>query len=209
MNDKDKTDYEQTLAYFHALNDVRFKLLAFLPILSGTAVVVLPGHTTIAQQLALAILGGLITLALTFYDQRNTQIYDRLVCRAQFLEKQLRFRSLPGDVRKDHRENIGPLHSRPELRGLQIGEKKWFKVIWHDFALAMIYAACFSAWCFMGLDAIFLRSNDSIPPKVWVPVILVFGVYLAGLRWLAELNYRDGKKIKESWNDVEEVCESD
>jgi hypothetical protein len=31
------------------------------------------------------------------YDQRNTQIYDRLVRRAKFLERQLGFQPLPGD----------------------------------------------------------------------------------------------------------------
>ncbi len=37
-----RLDYQQTLTYFQALSDVRFKLLAFVPTVSGTAVALVP-----------------------------------------------------------------------------------------------------------------------------------------------------------------------
>lgn len=72
-------DYQHTLAYFFTLHEVRFKLLGFLPLLAGAAVVFVPNHVTPLQQLALGCFGILTTLGLASYDQRNTQIYDRLV----------------------------------------------------------------------------------------------------------------------------------
>jgi hypothetical protein len=91
-------DYEKTIAYFTALHDVRFKILAFMPVLAGAALAVFAGAALApSREFAGAVVGGLITLGLMSYDQRNTQIYDRLVRRAKFLERQLGFHALPGD----------------------------------------------------------------------------------------------------------------
>lgn len=137
------TDYEQTLAYFHTLHDVRFKLLGFLPVLTGIAVATTPDHTTRAQQLALACLGLMVTLGLASYDQRNTQIYDRLILRVRFLERQLCFPPLPGDT------HGGPFHCRPPVQSF-LG----MRLVWHPQGLTLVYSASITGWCFLGVGAI-------------------------------------------------------
>src|SRR5688572_16163035 len=67
-----RLDYEQTNELHRWLADIRFKLLALVPVISGTAVAFLAE----AQQkispvtgFALGILGFVITLGIVLYDQ--------------------------------------------------------------------------------------------------------------------------------------------
>ena len=171
-------DYEQTIAYFHALHDVRFKLLAFLPVISGAALLAIESGD---HEVPVAILGGLITIALTLYDQRNTQIYDRLVARAQFLERKLGFEILPGDPNK----STGPVHSRPAPWGFLKNSKHrvLVPVVWHDGAVALIYAASLSAWLYIGFHS------------WWIAGVVFVADFVLLVR-LAKLNDRDNDKIK-------------
>ncbi len=139
-------DYEQTLAYFRTLHDVRFKLLGFLPAITGLAVAVGSDQSNSAQQLALGCIGLVVTLGIISYDQRNTQIYDRLVRRARFLEREIGFLPLPGD-----QVNIkfgGPFHSRPKLIKVC-----GVRLIWHIQGLALVYSASVTGWCYLIVDA--------------------------------------------------------
>jgi hypothetical protein len=80
MDDKDKLqlDYEQTTHYFHELHNVRFHLLALVPIVTGAAIGFLDDATSGPKVLAIGILGFLVTLRLVIYDQRNTLLYDSM-----------------------------------------------------------------------------------------------------------------------------------
>lgn len=174
-DDRSRLDYEQTVNYYHTLQDVRFKLLGFLSLVSGAAITVVPKHVESAQQIALAFLGGLITLGLTSYDQRNTHILERLLCRARFLEKQLGFRLLPPSASDDlHQKGRwaklrsymyrrryaanesnstqfpggGPFHARPPLQTVC---GVW--LAWHIQGLTIVYASCLTAWAFIGISA--------------------------------------------------------
>ena len=184
MNQVDKNaklDYEQTVAYFHALHDVRFKLLAFLPVISGVALLSLHDNGDNGYRIPLAILGGLVTIALTIYDQRNTQIYDRLATRAQFLEWKLGFDVLP----KDPKESIGPLHSRPAPHGFFRTKKGrvLIPLIWHDGAVAMLYAASLGGWVYLGSESWLIAASA---------LVLDFAVLVR----LAILNDSENGKIK-------------
>lgn len=133
----DWKDYETTLAGFRHLADIRFHLLAALPAVSGFAI----GVTTFnieafkaepGPRLMVGLLGFAITLGLTFYDQRNTQLYNALAGRAKRLEAALglfeggQFTSRPGRTRQ-----FGGVID-----------------IWHDRALALIYGSVLGAWLF-------------------------------------------------------------
>ena len=142
-------DYQQTTSYFHALHDVRFKLLAFLPVLSGAGMAVISQlKGSQPQQLALSILGLIVMLGLTVYDQRNTMIYDRMVRRAKMLEKELGFVPLLIDKEayggafadRPGRRKLGDLVNPRRDTGLAS-----FPIIWHDLGLALIYGACIGA----------------------------------------------------------------
>lgn len=134
-------DYEQTLLTYRKLADIRFKLLAFIPAISGIAITLLSRdvntlfyHPQIA--LVIALFGFVVTLGLTIYDQRNSQIHDAAVGRAKFLEDVLEFPSRKG--------SRGHTNQRPgdPRRLLKVAR------IWHDRGLALIYGAVLGAWWF-------------------------------------------------------------
>jgi hypothetical protein len=139
-DEKLKLDYEQTTAYYHALADSRFKLLALIPIVTGAAIGLLSEGTQPGPVLAIGILGFVVTLGLFFYNQRNTQIFDTMILRAKMLEILLQLESL------DHRyPYAGPFLSRPK-RTLKL-----FGVIrvWGDRGLAIVYGAALGGWAFL------------------------------------------------------------
>ena len=138
--EKLKIDYQHTTKYFLHLSDTRFKLLGILPVVTGLAVAALPGDLDPTKGFAVSLLGLTVTVGLTIYDQRNTQIYDRLVKRARMIEKELGFHPSPvagGSVG-------GAFIDRPQRRSLGP-----IPIIWHDLALALVYAASVGAWFFL------------------------------------------------------------
>jgi hypothetical protein len=103
------TDYDRTVATVHQLTEVRFKLAAFLPALTGGAVALLASSKLGPLTKASLALGGLIfSLGKVLYDLRNSQIYNAAIGRAKALEVVLGF-----DVCEDD-ENPGLFGSRAD-----------------------------------------------------------------------------------------------
>jgi hypothetical protein len=134
-----RTEYEQVNQNFRALADVRFKLLALVPAIGGVAAYLLgslakedPDHPLL---LAISVFGFLVTFGITFYDQRNSQLYNALVTRAEFLEEELELP--PGGGGGQFRQRPGRTQ---RLLLLRIG---------HDTpGLALIYTPVLGAWFF-------------------------------------------------------------
>jgi hypothetical protein len=82
------------------------------------------------------VLGFVVTLGIVIYDQRNSQIHDETVGRAQFLEDVLKFPSRKG--------RSGHMSQRPD------DNRRLFNLMnmWHDRGLALIYGAVLGAWIF-------------------------------------------------------------
>lgn len=137
-------DHEQTVKYFHALADTRFKLLAFVPLVTGGAVVALSPATSPVQTGLLGIFGFLVTLGITFYDRRNTHIYDAISVRAKSLEALM---ALPRLGNPRYRRS-GPLLHRPE-RTLKLFSM-W--KMWHDRGLGIIYSTALAAWVYLAVS---------------------------------------------------------
>ena len=91
-----RLDYQQTTGLLAGISDVRFKLLALVPTLSGAAVAVLGRPSSNAELLAVGAIGLVATLGVLLYELRNTQLYDYGLRRAQMLEHELGFGSLDG-----------------------------------------------------------------------------------------------------------------
>jgi hypothetical protein len=80
-------DYDRTVATVHQLTEVRFKLAAFLPALTGGAVALLASSELGPLTKASLALGGLIfSLGIVLYDLRNSQIYNAAIGRARPLK---------------------------------------------------------------------------------------------------------------------------
>jgi len=184
-------DYKMTSRYFFDLASVRFKLLTFLPTITGTIVGGLIGFTEPNPPL-LAFVGAfgfVVTLGILFYDQRNTQIYDAMVIRAQSLEILLGFppltKHLAGESRARWRMG-GAFLDRPErsLRLIPIPRcgRHLFRM-WHDRGLALIYSAVLAGWTFalvVGASGADPVSRDwLIRPIAYVAPAAVFLYFLA------------------------------
>ena len=81
-------EYSEVASNFRLLTDIRFKLLAFLPIAAAAAAAFRSDRATV-QGLALSLFGLVVTLGLVTYNSRNDQLYNELVDRAASIERSL------------------------------------------------------------------------------------------------------------------------
>ena len=149
--EKLKFEYEQVLAHWRSLADIRFKLLAIVPALAGAALAVAASGRPPGFESALGTVGFFATLGIVFYDQRNTQLYNDAMSRAKWLEQKLHFGSHAG---KD--SNGGLFLSRPR-RSLRL-----FGIVlmWHDRGLSIVYSVALATWVFLAVHG-FLTSSIS------------------------------------------------
>src|SRR5260370_15472821 len=70
-----KFDYEQTGLNFRMLADIRFRLLALVPTITGAAVALLQSAAPLSA-LAASTLGLFATLCIVPYELRNTPLSD-------------------------------------------------------------------------------------------------------------------------------------
>jgi hypothetical protein len=174
LDDKLKLDYEQALATYRQFADIRFKLLAFVPALSGAAIALLTrANIERWDKVGIAALGFLVTFGIVLYDQRNTQFYNGAITRAQFLEKQLRLKAFGGDK---HPGLFGSRrdHSKRRLLGLPIG---------HDLGLAFVYCPVLGGWAFVAVSAGW-PGQPSAAPIAGLAVATAF---------FAQFEWNDGK----------------
>jgi hypothetical protein len=167
-----KLDYEQTLATYRQLVEVRFKLLAFVPTISGAGIALLTAsRIEDSAKAGLAAAGVVVTFAIVLYDQRNTQFHNGAIGRAQRLETALGFPAVGGDVERGlfaARREHPPRH----LFGVPIR---------HDLALALVYSCVFGGWTALLADALW----DTNP-------VTTVAALAVGLLLLVQLLWHDG-----------------
>jgi hypothetical protein len=165
-----RAEYAEVNANFRMLADIRFKLLAFVPTISGAGIALVRWAPDPPATLLLGVCGFIVTFALTAYDQRNSQLYNDLVSRAKFLEAQLNAparSSSPG----------GQFTERPQRSRKLLG-----LALWHDFALALVYAVALGGWLFV-IVAAFLQ------------VVFMRQFVVMGLAWLASTTGTTGTPL--------------
>jgi hypothetical protein len=154
-------DYDRTVATIHQLTEVRFKLAAFLPPLTGAAVALLTASGLGPLSVVTLALGGLtFSIGIVLYDLRNSQHYNSAVGRAEHLEAALGFDTFESDKhagvfgsRRDTTRNMRAT-GRDRFLGLPVR---------HGQALALVYTAVIGAWIWAILQAAAdgLQSDDS------------------------------------------------
>jgi hypothetical protein len=122
--------YGEVCSAWRELIGVRFKLLGFVPAISGVAVGLLLRDGRLAPGLGagIASFGLLVTFGIFLYDQRNSQLHDELVSRGRRIEAEL------GIV-------VGMFRGRPGSRG----------IVKHDYATTLVYVATLAAWLGAGI----------------------------------------------------------
>ncbi len=135
-----RLDYNQTTDLMRGLTDVRFKLLAFVPTISGAAIAILGHGKSTAELLAVGLLGLVATVGVVIFDLRNTQLLDYAVLRAKSLEERLGFASIfePGGP--------GGLYTERPGRDLRLFG---LAGVGHDRGLALVYSAAIGGWCYI------------------------------------------------------------
>jgi len=82
-------EYARATQLLDGLTDIRFKLLALVPTLSGTAVGLLRAGESAVTLLAVGVLGLAATLGILVYELRNTQTRIELLDRIQAIESEV------------------------------------------------------------------------------------------------------------------------
>ena len=149
-----RLDYDHTLDQLRTLTDVRFKLLALVPTLSGVAIGLLGRPKSAAELLGVGLLGLCATLGILFYELRNTQLSDYATQRAKAVERELGLVSAFGAA------GPGGLYSeRPDrsvhVLGVELG---------HDRGLSLVYGAALAGWGYL-VSWGALRALDVARPR--------------------------------------------
>lgn len=169
--------YKQVADSFRQLAEMRFKLLALVPAVSGTAITLISKDIEAFKRDPIprglvALMAFIVTLGIVFYDVRNSQIYNSLIRRAKELESGMQLH--------------GPFSARPprSLRFLGLVS------IWHDRGLALIYGSVLGAWMFpIVCGALWVLPAGSRPRNVVDLALVVAAVF--SLVCIAELHRLD------------------
>jgi hypothetical protein len=124
-------EYSEVGQNFRLLTDIRFKLLALLPIAAAVAAALNKDDALGIHAFGLSLFGLVATLGLATYNVRNDQLYDELVGRAASIERSL---GLPD----------GYFANRPRPWRDVLGKRRW--PIDHRTGVTTIYAASVALW---------------------------------------------------------------
>src|SRR5262245_3044921 len=94
--DQLRLEYNRATELLDGLTDIRFKLLALVPTLSGAAVGLLRAGESAITLLAVGILGLTATIGVLVYELRNTETSGNLRARIEAIEPALIGRQLVG-----------------------------------------------------------------------------------------------------------------
>jgi hypothetical protein len=159
--DQLRIEYDRAGGLIDDLNDTRFKLLALVPTLSGTAVGLLRAGESAVTLLAVGILGLAATLGVLVYELKNTQ--TRKALRARILEIE---RTLIGH------ELVGASSRGVKLFG--------FVPVRYEVGVALVYAAALAGWGYLvawgalaGLDVGHSRDIGVVIGAAWGLLVLL------------------------------------
>lgn len=194
-HDKWLKDYELTHAYFKFLAEIRFKLLAFVPTLSGVAVALLAKSSDKEVALPLGLLGFVVTLGIIIYELRNTVFYDAAIHRAKWLELLL---GLPLCTQQ---EQVGGLfNERPASKPHSTKHDRTIKLfgitVKHDRGLAIIYGAALGGWVFIIVNSLLTLLPLDALKSVGVTLIAIYAGVVTGGIVISKFHEVDQSKKK-------------
>jgi hypothetical protein len=149
-------EYAEVNSNFRLLTDIRFKLLAFLPLVVAIAATATGAIRTgsdprqSATMLGVSLFGLVVTVALVTYNARNDQIYVWLVERGARIEREL---GLP-DGSFAHRPNA--------WLDVSYGLGRWH--VGHSSSIAVMYLAAVTVWlagCLIAAGELALGSAET------------------------------------------------
>lgn len=179
-------EYTQVNENFRMLADIRFKLLALVPTLGGAAIFALTtigdaptvDDLTSAKVILTGVMGFLATLGITFYDQRNSELYTALVGRAKFLEDKLELHLDERALEKiEEPEKLGKVGGQFRERPKRGRRLLGLILLGHDTGLALIYGPVLGGWffpiVFASLRLAGREQNYSVRVALYVTVAVI------------------------------------
>ena len=154
-----KLDYEQVHNTFRLLTDIRFKLLALLPTVTGVAIALLTkdgAGASASVMLLIGLFGFGVTLGLIIYDLRNSQLYNAVLHRGKYLELRLRFP--PHHELNTGEETGGMFRQRLPSHGSFL-----FLEIQHDRGLSVVYGTVLGGWMFLITKGLLVTIGPMFP----------------------------------------------
>lgn len=135
-----RLDYQQTTDLLRTLTDVRFKLLALVPTLSGAAIAILARPSSAAELLGVGLLGLTATLGILLYELRNTELSEYGMRRAEQIEARLGLPSISVG------RSAGGLFSERPSRTLRLFG---LTPVDRDRGLTLVYSAALAGWTYL------------------------------------------------------------
>jgi hypothetical protein len=126
-----RLEYESASRLLDTLNEIRFKLLALVPTLSGAVVAFVSAGRTGVELLAIGGLGFAATSGVLAYELRNGELRRRATRRVRRLETEL----FPGGPL------VGTSGSTPKLFGLIRAT--------HDLGVGLVYGSALAGWVYL------------------------------------------------------------
>jgi hypothetical protein len=190
-------EYHEVCDDFRLLSDIRFRLLAFLPLAAGAATGLLTSGaendaTGAVQTIGLSGFGLVVTLALATYNARNDQLYDALVGRAASIEWQLGLHD-------------GAFANRPRpwfsvrLTPRRVRRRRVDWPVNHRWPVGLIYGATCALWLFAILTAaVELVADDHDPaPGLLLAMVVPSALLPALVAWrLAKRRKRRERQMR-------------
>jgi hypothetical protein len=152
-SDRQQLEYEHVARLLAALDETRFRLLAFVPTIAGAAVGLISGRPPAVDLLAIGLLGLFATMGILVYELRNSQIADGLTAQAGRLERSLQF-------------------DGPVLAQRVAGQTRLYGVInlSRRRGLALVYAAALAGWGYLTAWGL-LRAIELTHAREWGVVV--------------------------------------
>jgi hypothetical protein len=130
-NEQVRLEYDRAVALFGELTDIRFKLLALVPTLSGAAVGLLHAGEAPIELLAVGVLGLAATLGVLVYELRNSEIRRAAGTQIGAVEREVLGAELIKDRAKSDERLFGVI-------GLE-----------QSIGLALVYGAALAGWGYL------------------------------------------------------------
>jgi hypothetical protein len=176
-----QAEYKEVCNNFRLLTDIRFKLLALLPIGTGAGVALATTTTAGASSPLIAIFGLVVTASAALYNLRNDQLYNELVARAAQLERLLGLKE-------------GGFAQRP--RSWQVAgpfEVAHGRIWW-------IYLGSLAAWLFVILHGAKLPRPPFLGwmPKELFEVVIALGLVLLTGYWVLRQEQKTSSRLRKA-----------
>lgn len=147
--DRLRLDYDRTSDLVQSLLDTRFKLLALVPTIAGTAVGLVGTPRPAVELLGIGVLGLVATVGILLYELRNSEILEAMLQHARVLERALGLETGAGRVGG---VGGGCVHGPEGLLSLRAGPHGRFLGALnatHHRALGLVYGAALGGWSYL------------------------------------------------------------